>query len=151
MTTPEDALELQLRAAAGVHDPVPALVTAAAKAAFELRDLDTQLATLVADSWADAELVATRDHSSTVRMLTFAGEGGSIEVDVERDEASGTCRLHGFVTDAVGDLLVERSDGSITTPVVDGQFDVDGLVGGPVRLSVSTADGRRVATDWFSL
>jgi hypothetical protein len=151
MTTSEDELELRLRVAAGKHDPVPSIVTDVAKAAFELRDLDLQLVALVADSWADSGLVATRDHSSTVRMLTFAGEGGSIEVDIDHDIDSGTCRLHGFVTDAVGDLLIERSNGSVTTPVADGQFDLDGLVRGPARLSVTTADGRRIATDWISL
>ena len=152
MTTPEDTIEQRLRAAAALHDPVPSIVTEAAKAAFELRDLDVQLAALVADSWADSDLVATRDHSSTVRMMTFASEGGSIEVDIDHDLNTGTCRLHGFVTDAIGNLLVERSDGSVVElPVVEGQFDVEGLERGPARLSVSTGDGRRIATDWISL
>ena len=151
MTTSEDSLEQRLRIAALHHDPVPSLVTDAAKAAFELRDLDLQLAELVADSWADSGLVATRDHNSTVRMMTFASEGGSIEVDIDHDLATGTCRLHGFVTDAVGDLNVERSDGSVVAlPVVEGQFDVEGLERGPARLSVSTSDGRRIATEWIS-
>ena len=67
MTTPEDTIEQRLRAAAALHDPVPSIVTEAAKAAFELRDLDVQLAALVADSWADSDLVATRDHLALAR------------------------------------------------------------------------------------
>jgi hypothetical protein len=151
MTISDDDFEALLRSTAQTQDPVPLLLLDAAKAAFELRDLDSQLAELVADSWADAGSVAVRDSSSTLRMMTFASEGGSIEVDVEVDDTTGLCRLHGFVTDAVGDLVVERSDGQVSTPVVEGQFAVDGLARGAARLSIRTADGRRIATDWISL
>ena len=149
--TSDDDLEALLRALAAERDPAPSHVTAAAKAAWELRDLDTQLASLVADSWRDEPAVATRDHAGTLRMLTFTSDGASIEVDVESDVVTGTRRMRGFVTGAEGDLVIERSGSRVTVPVVDGQFDVEGLEPGPARLSVYASDGRRVVTTWVSL
>jgi hypothetical protein len=150
MTT-DDELETLLRDLAAQHDAAPEHVTAAAKAAWELRDLDSRIATLVADSWRDQPAVATRDSLGTLRMLTFTSDGASIEVDVESDAVSGTRRMRGFVTGADGDLVVERGRTRITVPLVDGQFDVEGLAAGPARLSVLDASGARIVTTWVSL
>jgi hypothetical protein len=149
--TSDDDLEARLRTLAADLDPAPSHVTAAAKAAWELRDLDTQIATLVADSWRDEPAVATRDRVGTLRMLTFTSDGASIEVDVETDTVTGTRRLRGFVTGATGDLVIERGATRLTVPVVDDQFDVEGLEPGPARLSVVGEDGMRVVTTWVSL
>jgi hypothetical protein len=150
MTT-DDELEGLLRDLAAQHDAVPGHVTAAAKAAWELRDLDARLATLVADSWRDQPAVATRDSLGTLRMLTFTSDGASIEVDVEVDAVTGTRRVRGFVTGADGDLVIERGRTRITVALVDGQFDVDGLEPGPARLSVLDGAGARIVTTWVSL
>ena len=150
MTT-DDELEARLRDLAAQHDAVPAHVTAAARAAWELRDLDVRIATLVADSWRDEPAVATRDSAGTLRMLTFTSDGASIEVDVEVDAATGTRRLRGFVSGATGNLVVERGATRIEVPVTDGQFDLPGLEPGPARLSVLGLDGTRVVTTWVSL
>jgi len=147
----DDALEAQLRTLSAELDPAPDLVVASAKAAWELRDLDAQLATLVADSWIDAQVVATRDSAGTLRMLTFTSEGASIEVDVESDPVTGTRRLRGFVTGVHGDLTVESGAARVVVPIVDGQFDVDGLAGGPARLSAGGVGGSRIVTTWVSL
>ena len=147
----DDALEATLRAISAELDPAPDLVVAGAKAAWELRDLDAQLATLVADSWIDTQAVATRDSAGTLRMLTFTSDGASIEVDVESDPVTGARRLRGFVTGAQGDLVVESGAARIVVPVVDGQFDVEGLGGGPARLSAVALDGGRIVTTWISL
>jgi len=147
----DDALEAKLRSLSTELDPAPELVVEGAKAAWELRDLDSQLATLVADSWRDAEAVATRDSAGTLRMLTFTSEGASIEVDVESDPVTGSRRLRGFVTGAEGDLLVESGGARIVVPIVDGQFDVEGIAGGPARLSAVGPGGARIVTTWVSL
>jgi hypothetical protein len=149
--TADDELEGLLRDLATQHDAVPGHVTAAAKAAWELRDLDARLATLVADSWRDQPAIATRDSLGTLRMLTFTSDGASIEVDVEVDAVTGTRRVRGFVTGADGDLVIERGRTRITVPLVDGQFDVDGLEPGPARLSVLDGAGTRIVTTWVSL
>ena len=147
----DDALEARLRTLSAELDPTPELTITSAKAAWELRDLDSQLATLVADSWRDEPVADTRDSLGTLRMLTFTSDGASIEVDVECDPLTGTRRLRGFVTGTEGDLVVERGDARVSVPVVDGQFDVDGLEAGPVRLSVEASDGTRIVTTWVSL
>jgi hypothetical protein len=149
--TSDDDLERRLRSVAGELDAAPAHVTAAAKAAWELRDLDIRLAALVADSWRDEPAVATRDRVGGLRMLTFTSDGASIEVDVESDPVTGTRRLRGYVTGAAGDLVVERGAARVLVAVVDGQFDVEGLDPGPARLSVVGTDGTRVVTTWISL
>jgi hypothetical protein len=151
MRTDEDRLESLLRSLAAELDPAPDLVMAAAKAAWELRDLDTRLATLVADSWRDEPALATRDRAGTLRMLTFTSDGASIEVDVEVDPVTGARRLRGLVTGTEGDLVVERGASRITVPVVDGQFDVEHLPPGPARLSVVDLDGARIVTTWVSI
>lgn len=150
MTT-DDEFEALLRDLAAVHDAVPEHVTASAKAAWEMRDLDSQIATLVADSWRDQPAVATRDSLGTLRMLTFTSDGASIEVDVETDAVTGTRRMRGFVTGADGDLVIERGRARVTVPLVEGQFDVEGLAAGPARLSVLGATGTRIVTTWVSL
>ncbi len=150
MTT-DDELETLLRDLAAQQDAAPEHVTAAAKAAWELRDLDSRIATLVADSWRDQPAVATRDSLGTLRMLTFTSDGASIEVDVESDAVTGKRRMRGFVTGADGDLVIERGRTRITVPLVDGQFDVEGLAAGPARLSVLDAAGARIVTTWVSL
>ncbi len=147
----DDELESLLRDLAAQHDAVPEHVTAAAKASWELRDLDSRIATLVADSWRDQPAVATRDSLGTLRMLTFTSDGASIEVDVETDSITGTRRMRGFVTGADGDLVIERGRTRITVPLVDGQFDVEGLAPGPARLSVLDPTGGRIVTTWVSL
>jgi hypothetical protein len=149
--TSDDELVALLRDLAADRDAVPAHVTAAAKAAWELRDLDARMATLVADSWRDQPAVATRDSVGTLRMLTFTSDGASIEVDVETDAITGTRRMRGFVTGADGDLVIERGRTRITVPLDDGQFDVEGLAAGPARLSVLDAGGTRIVTTWVSL
>jgi hypothetical protein len=149
--TSDDELEALLRDLAAEHDAVPEHVTASAKAAWEMRDLDARLATLVADSWRDQPAVATRDSVGTLRMLTFTSDGASIEVDVETDAVTGTRRLRGFVTGADGDLVIERGRTRITVPLDEGRFDVEGLAAGPARLSVLDDSGTRVVTTWVSL
>ena len=53
MTSAEDAFEARLRRISGEAEPVPEHVLEAGRAAFALRDLDAELAELVADSAVD--------------------------------------------------------------------------------------------------
>jgi hypothetical protein len=151
MTTPDDALEARLRRLAAEHDAPPDDVLAAARAAWETRDLDAELAALVADSWTDAQVVATRAAASDVRMLTFEVDGVTVEVDVELDPVTRTARLQGFARGASGEVATVRVDGRLAAPVVDGHFDLVDVPLGPARLEFTAVDGRRVSTAWFSV
>jgi hypothetical protein len=151
MTSQDDSFEARLRRLAAAQDPPPADVLAAAKAAWEVRDLDAELAALVADSWTDEEALATRGPADTVRMLTFDLDGTTVDIDVQRDPAGATARLRGWAAGAAGDVTLVRAGGREQIPARDGHFDVSGLPTGQVRLEFVTSDGRRVTTTWFSV
>lgn len=148
MTDPDDALEARLRALAVEADPPPEWVRAAARAAFAVRDLDAELAELVADSWAD-DAVLTRDSGDVLRMLSF--ETGDVRIEVDVEPGADGARLHGVVVGLAGELTVVHAGGRTAVPVEDGgRFDVAGIPAGPVRLEGTTVAGVRVATAWVT-
>ena len=89
-------------------DPVPAEVLIAARAAIATRDLDGELAVLVADSNAHEEPSLTslfepvRSHTaspSRPRLLTFAG--GGVQIDLELGTRQGLIDVVGQFTGTV--------------------------------------------------
>jgi hypothetical protein len=145
----DDALEARLRAVAEEADPVPDLVLESARAAFDLRDLDAELASLVADSAVDDPAVLTRAVVSDVRMLSFECGEVAVELDVETDAMSGRVHLSGLAVGATGSVVVVRSADRLSTTLgPDGRFTVADLDAGPLRLELTTPDGRRVTTSW---
>jgi hypothetical protein len=154
----DDVLLARLRALAGRLDGVPDHVTAAARAAIEMRDLDGELAALIADSAADApELTfeAVRGglaHGTVERLLSFDGGGVRIELEVDRSGDGLTLigQLHGV--DRGGSAL-ERGDGHREPLDLDelGRFLLAGLAPGPARLRCRSTAGRLVHTSWVSL
>lgn len=150
MSERDDELERRLRALATEADPPPALVVDAAKAAFALRDLDAELAVLVADSAVDDPAVLTRAVVSDVRMLSFECGDVAVELDVETDPLSRRVRLSGLAVGAVGAVVLVRSDARISADLAgDGRFVVENVAPGPLRLELTTPDGRRVTTSWI--
>lgn len=150
MSERDDELERRLRALATEADPPPELVVESAKAAFALRDLDAELAELVADSAVDDPAVLTRAVVSDVRMLSFECGDVVVELDVEADPLSRRVRLSGLAVGAIGSVTIIRSDGRSSVELADGgRFVVDEVPPGPLRLELTTADGRRVTTSWI--
>ena len=150
MSDRDDELERRLRALATEADPPPELVVESAKAAFALRDLDAELAELVADSAVDDPAVLTRAVVSDVRMLSFECGVIVVELDVEADPLSRRVRLSGLAVGAVGVVTLVRSDGRSTVDLADGgRFVADDVEPGPLRLELTTSDGRRVTTSWI--
>lgn len=77
-----DRLAADLRDLFSRHDPVPPLVTQAAKAVLGWRRLDAELAELVADSALDAESLAlVRGGQATLRSMSFST--GRVTIDIE--------------------------------------------------------------------
>lgn len=150
MSDRDDELERRLRALATEADPPPPLVVESAKAVFALRDLDAELAELVADSAVDDPAVLTRAVVSDVRMLSFECGVIVVELDVEADPLSRRVRLSGLAVGAVGVVTLVRSDGRSTVDLADGgRFVADDVEPGPLRLELTTSDGRRVTTSWI--
>ncbi|MFL6140138.1 MAG: hypothetical protein ACJ74O_20380 [Frankiaceae bacterium] len=145
----DEALLGRLRAAALVGDGIPGHVIEAARAAFSLRDLDAQLATLVSDSAERAagdSLVLMRG-ADEPRALTF--EAGAVTVDVEVTSTDGALRMVGLVAGGEpGELTVEYDDGSSLRTDLDrfGRFVTD-VRRGRARLRLSFG-GSPVVTPW---
>ena len=79
---PDELLMTELRAFFAAVDPVPPLVSEAAKASLGWRRLDADLAELLTDSALDEESVAlTRGSGVPARAVTFGS--GELTIDIE--------------------------------------------------------------------
>ena len=145
MTDSDEVLLARLRQAA-VDDPPPPLVLEAAKAAFVMRTLDAELATLIADS---RETVGAVRGPADTRLLVF--EAASLTVDLQVTPRGDRRHLVGQVTPAAGPASVD-TPGGVRPLELDsyGRFVSDEVPAGPVRLHFGT-DGRPVATAWTML
>jgi hypothetical protein len=140
-----------LRRALHDREPPPARVVALAKASFGLRDLDADLAALVADSSQDA--VGPRVRSVRApRMLSF--EAGELAVEVEMAPAAEGWRLVGQL-DPPGPARVElrRPTGPHITVDADqrGRFTLDVADPGPVSLRCYRTGQPAIVTAWVLL
>jgi len=151
----DDDLVAELRRVANEADPVPEAVIAAARAAITTRDLDGELALLIADSAAAAlAFEPTRTGTTGLsggRLLSFAG--GGLQVDLEVTE-------RGELRDLVGQLAgspatrctVEYAGGERPLPLDDlGRFTLTGVRPGPIRLRCRPAPGVLVTTAWVAI
>ncbi|MEH3054711.1 MAG: hypothetical protein PGN13_12020 [Patulibacter minatonensis] len=150
---PDDALLEELRLLHAADDPVPAVVRAAASAAIEFRDLDTQLAALIEDSAAtDTALAGVR--GGDARVLTFQLGGLFLELEVR---AAGDHRtivgalLPGDAPlDGAATVAVETPSGSRAAELdPHGRFRSDDLGPGPLRVRLRLPDVAFV-TPWVS-
>lgn len=150
---PDEPLMGELRDLFGRGDPVPPHVTAAARAAIELRDLDAQIAELLRDSAVeDRELAGVRSTATPTRLLTFSlGEDQYIEVDVMAEGAQRT--LTGYVVpSAEGILTVEHAAVTLEAEIDEhGRFSIDDVPAGPVRLRVAIPGHRAIVTQWLPI
>ena len=155
MTGPADDDELLARLAAtlrGAQQP-PADVAELARASFGLRDLDAQLAELVADSAVDVP-AGVRSSPEAPRLLTFAAADAEVELQVVRAEDGWTV-LGQVVPPGPALVRAEPAAPGEAVVVADadqlGRFAFDLPSGGSWRL-VCTRDGRTlVATAWVLL
>ena len=140
----DDQLVERLRAAALVHDAVPASVLAAGRSAFTFRTLEDELADLLFDSLLDEALVGIRGSAS--RQLTFGS--GEVTIDVDVDDHG----LVGQLGDAADGTVELQSPRATATVAVDahGRFFLERPPSGPFRLQVEVG-GRRVTTEWVNL
>jgi hypothetical protein len=149
----DDAMLAALRRIARAVDGVPDTVADAARAAFLTRDLDGEIAALIADSRAADETAyeparAEDDSAQGQWLLSFAG--GGVQIDLEIDEEHGRVRLLGLLSGApVAECEVQTERRSFPADVDDlGRFIVADLTHGPIRLRCRLFDGRRVTTTW---
>jgi len=154
-----DRLEDDLRRIVAEIDPVPEDVRAAARAAFTTRNLDHELAVLLADSAAadgDAdpvfEPVRTDPSAQRRRLLTFGR--GDVQVDVEVSVQGNLADIVGqFSGVATHGCVLEYADGQQRPIDLDplGRFLVAGVPRGTVRARFRSAGGAPMTTAWVTL
>src|SRR5262245_17128210 len=154
----DDALLDRLRRVVAEADPMPVEVLLAAEAAFTTRDLDGELAVLVADS-ADAlsdlafePVRAGTPGSGASRLLSFAG--GGVQIDLEVNEHGDRLDLFGQFTGASPDgCVLEHATAGPRPLDVDslGRFIISDARRGPMRARCRSATGARVLTAWVSI
>lgn len=141
-------IENRLRQIADVLDEPPSIVAELARAAFETRDLDAELAVLTADSaFDDLELV--RSVQAEPRMVSF--ETDSITVELQIDQVGEQLTVRGLVVGAVGEVVLDSGDQRTSAQLDDrGWFLVEGVPAGALRLRLHGVDGGNVTTEWIT-
>lgn len=145
-----DHIAERLRAIGSRVDPVPPAAVAAARAAFEWRTVDAELAELVYDSWMDDRALAGVRSSGGRRQLTFEAPGVTVEVEVGEGAAPD---LVGQIVPALGGNVELRHEGGILTLEVDdlGRFAVRHLPAGRLSLRCNAPAASPVQTEWVAV
>ncbi|MFF4584946.1 hypothetical protein [Streptomyces sp. NPDC001388] len=136
-------LELELRQAAAILDPVPAELRRIAVEAYALHDLDARIAELTFDSLTDA--IPVRGAVDVPRMLTFHTSGLTVDVEVTEDGLMG--QLLPPQPASVEVLHGPRAGASLTADDM-GRFFCDAPPTGPFALRLRTG-GEVVVTEWL--
>jgi len=153
LTAADQALLIRLGEVGRVVDPVPDHVLELGRAALALRDLDSDLAELVADS--AVELAGVRSGGSETRLLTFAA--GDLAIEVQVSPGSGRLSILGQVIPvpptAGGVIRLEMRNGARAAANLDtlGEFRFGTVPDGLVRLRVELPGATAVTTTWVSL
>lgn len=153
----DDEMLAQYRRIVVSVDGPPVYVRAAAQAAFLARDLDAEIALLVADSRATAGAAAfesVRSEPDVAQgrwLLSF--EGGGIQAEIEVDDGDEALRLVGMLSGASADHCYLESAGDRRRVDVDdiGRFIVNDVAHGPIRLRCRSLAGARVITAWVTV
>lgn len=135
----------RLAAMLDVTEPLPTDALDAAYAAFQVGDLDQQLAELVFDSLAPSGAPALRAAATDARLLSFANDHMSLDVELHADHRT----LVGQVTPAAPDAeAVVEVDGGEEIPLeLDrfGRFRVS-VDGGALRFRITG----QLVTPWIT-
>jgi hypothetical protein len=137
-------------------DPVPPLVTQAAKATLAWRRLDAELAELLADSALDAESLAlTRGARATMRSMSFRAGRLTIDVEIHGEGADRIARGQLSPPGRATIELQSADQAEQTTVESDnlGRFRTKLPATGSIRLRVASdpAGANWVQTSWIPL
>jgi hypothetical protein len=156
-STPDDELLEELRTLLGQADPPPPEVTEFARAALGWRQLDADLAELLADSALEREGAgATRSTGTDRRRLTFRAPALSIDLEISAEGDRRYVSGQLAPPSPASTVEVQAVDGSIQSTVEAdelGRFRVELGTTGPIRLRVFLEGSGEpdVVTSWFSI
>jgi len=152
----DDELVEWLKHVAAEADPLPDHIAAAAREAIRLKDLDGQLAELVADSASsETEYETVRRAAPDIteeRLLSFEAGEVRVELDISPGD-NGLTVIGQLIGTALEGCELEYRDGSREEVQLDelGRFLLDGRQPGPMRIRCRTVSGSPVVTSWVNL
>ncbi len=125
-------------------DPVPEVVSKAARAAFEFRDLDAELIPLV-DSLQTIS-VRSEHHEN---FISFAL--ADLEIDISGSADRFGWHVLGQIAGPVSTVMVQTFTGAEPVSIDEyGRFST--VISAPTLcLRINTPDGRRLRTQWVTL
>jgi hypothetical protein len=128
---------------------VPPEVVTAARAAFELRSLDVELAALIYDSETDNRLLAgLRAPESSARTLVFRAEESTVEVEFREGLILGQ-----IDPPSRGRVSLESPRSRLGEAAIDsaGCFVIEGSFTGMIRITLHGPDDTQLMTEWTRL
>lgn len=149
----DDELLAALRQMLGRDEPPPGWSAELAKASYDLRAVDAELAVLTSDSGLSSAPAAVRS-AAAPRLAVFDADGLSVEIEVEPGARAGSWRLVGQLTPAAAariQVRQQRAEPAWIDADDRGRFTADQLAAGPLSL-VCLRDGRPAAvTEWIAI
>jgi hypothetical protein len=149
----DDHLLAELRGLFARAEEPPAWAVEAAKASFDLRSIDAELALLIWDSATDPAAITVRGAQAlteeAARSLSF--EAADLALEVEVGPPGPDRRLIGQLVPAQpARIEVVMVGGGVSTAEVDelGRFSALGVRSGLLRIVVHRPGLRPTATDW---
>jgi hypothetical protein len=150
----DDVLQAALGRALDAVEAPSAGAEQLARSAVELGRIDVELAELVSDSYVDvgSALDVRATGVDEGRMLTFAGDGLTLDLDLP---TAGDAVLGQVAVEAAdvaldeATVVIESAAGPTSLPVDElGRFRAD-LGRGPIRVALTVGE-RRLVTPWIT-
>ena len=152
---PDEALVAELRDLFAHADPVPPLVTEAAKSSLSWRRLDAELAELLSDSALEEGSLAGARGGAPVRSVSFSADARTIDLEIHVNGEQRTL-LGQIAPPASTQVEIQSAEGdTITTARSDdlGRFRINLAAGGLIRLVID--DGAdpslKIETSWIRI
>jgi hypothetical protein len=152
-TLDDQGLLARLGGVARAADGPPELAYDLGRGALAWRNVDSELAQLVADSALETSTV--RSAGSDTRLLSF--ETGDMTIEVQVSVRQGQRSLLGQVIPEPaaegGVARVETSAGPASSAPLDqvGRFEIDDVPGELLRIRIEAPGGAAVTTAWVGL
>jgi hypothetical protein len=147
-TLDDDQLLAALQAALSAWQDIPPEFIDTARNAYSWLNIDAELAQVAYDSAHDLDTVAgLRSEPASTRVLTFASEQLTIELEVSEDTLLGQ-----VIPAGPGAIEFQPPTGAAVTVTADdlGCFRVSPVPAMPFRLNCRTAAGADLLTGWVS-